>query len=177
MMNQENIGKFITTLRKEKKLTQEQFAQTIGVSNRSVSRWETGRCMPDLSLLQIISKELNVSISELLNGRRMSAEEFVDLRDSINTILDLSDKEKTVKKKKLNKYFLAGMFCLFLILLNHQFEILSFVFKDYIADFVAGGVTGLGLLFEILGLYNNNHVASLKERKMKYFRSDHHSGT
>ena len=69
MINQEKIGKFIATLRKEKKkMTQEQFAERLGVSNRSVSRWENGNSMPDLSLLPLISEELGVSVSELLNG-------------------------------------------------------------------------------------------------------------
>lgn len=69
-MNQVNVGKFIASLRKAKNLTQEQFAEILGVNNRSVSRWENGNCMPDLSLLQIISTELDVSVSELLEGKR-----------------------------------------------------------------------------------------------------------
>lgn len=69
-MNQVNVGKFIASLRKAKNLTQEQFAEILGVNNRSVSRWENGNCMPDLSLLQIISAELDVSVLELLEGKR-----------------------------------------------------------------------------------------------------------
>lgn len=71
-MNQVNVGKFIAALRKEKNLTQEQFADNLGVNNRSVSRWENGNCMPDLSLLEMISAELKVSVSELLDGKRKS---------------------------------------------------------------------------------------------------------
>lgn len=69
-MNQEQIGKWIALLRKEKRMTQEQLAERLGVSNRSVSRWENGRCMPDFSLLWDIADELDVSVSELLNGKR-----------------------------------------------------------------------------------------------------------
>lgn len=75
-MNQENIGKFIASLRKEKKLTQEQFAELLGVNNRSVSRWENGTCIPDLSLFQMIADELDVEVSELINGQRMNRDEY-----------------------------------------------------------------------------------------------------
>lgn len=75
-MNQENIGKFIASLRKEKELTQEQLAEILGVNSRSVSRWENGYCIPDLSLLEMISAELGVSVSELLSGKRQSNSPF-----------------------------------------------------------------------------------------------------
>ena len=71
-MNQEKIGKFIAELRKEKNITQEELADILGVNVKSISRWENGKTMPDLSLLSILSRKLNVEISELLNGRRMT---------------------------------------------------------------------------------------------------------
>lgn len=55
-MNQDKIGKFIAKKRKEKNLTQIQFAEKLGVSDRSVSNWENGKNMPDMSLFPIISK-------------------------------------------------------------------------------------------------------------------------
>ena len=61
-MNQEKIGKFIAELRKEKKLTQQDLADKLGVTDRAVSHWENGRRLPDYSLLKDISKELNISI-------------------------------------------------------------------------------------------------------------------
>lgn len=72
-MRQDAIGKFIATTRKEKGLTQKELADQLGVNYRSVSRWENGYCMPDLSLLQELSKELEVSVQELLNGSRTSS--------------------------------------------------------------------------------------------------------
>ena len=82
-MNQEKIGKFIASLRKEKNITQEELSEILGVNVKSVSRWENGKTMPDLSLLPILSNELNVEISELLNGRRMTKEELIELKDTI----------------------------------------------------------------------------------------------
>ena len=73
-MNQEKIGKFISKLRKEKNLTQEELAEKLSVSSKSISRWENGKCMPDLSLLIPISKEFGITVNELLSGERMSIE-------------------------------------------------------------------------------------------------------
>ena len=69
-MNQEKIGKFIAELRKEKKLTQQDLADKLGVTDRAVSHWENGRRLPDYSLLKDISKELNISINELLRLKK-----------------------------------------------------------------------------------------------------------
>ena len=71
-MDQEKIGKFIAECRKEKKLTQEQLAEKLGVSNRSISRWENGKTMPDISLFEPLCEELNISINELLKGQRLN---------------------------------------------------------------------------------------------------------
>lgn len=75
-MNQENIGKFIASLRKEKKLTQEQLAEILGVNNRSVSRWETGVSMPDVSLFPLIADKLGVSVAELVEGKKIGVKPY-----------------------------------------------------------------------------------------------------
>lgn len=67
-MNQEKIGKFIAELRKEKNLTQVQLAHQLGVSDRTISKWETGRGMPDVSILKKLSETLGISVNELLCG-------------------------------------------------------------------------------------------------------------
>lgn len=75
-MNQEKIGKFIAKLRKEKNMTQEELADKLRVSNKSVSRWENGRCMPDLSLFEPLSSELGVSINDLMNGEIVDKQKY-----------------------------------------------------------------------------------------------------
>lgn len=164
-MNQAEIGRFIAALRKERNLTQEQFAETLGVTNRTISRWENGRCMPDLSLLGIIADELGVSISELLNGRRMTQDDMVALRDSLNAVLELSEKEKKVKTRKLNAYMIIGLLCFTLVALDNQFGILSFIFRQNVDDFVHGALLGIGILCEFIGIYNNNHDTTFCQRK------------
>mgnify|MGYP000474663127 FL=1 len=93
-MDQIKIGKFISELRKEKGMTQEQLAVKLGVTQKSVSRWETGKNMPDLSLLQLLSAELGISVSELLDGEKISTVENKNVDEAINQIIDYSIKLK-----------------------------------------------------------------------------------
>ena len=67
-MNLDNIGKFIKEMRKNKNLTQEELAEKLGVNNRTVSRWENGKNMPDISLYKPLCEVLGISIEELVNG-------------------------------------------------------------------------------------------------------------
>ena len=68
-MNQLTIGKFIALKRKEKNLTQEQLAETLGVSNKTVSKWECGKCMPDYGIVKPLCQELGITVSELWTVR------------------------------------------------------------------------------------------------------------
>ncbi len=74
-MNQEKIGSFIAENRKAKGLTQIEFAEKLGVSNKSVSRWETGKNMPDVSLFLPICDMLEISVNELIIGEHITTQE------------------------------------------------------------------------------------------------------
>ena len=76
-MNQVEIGKYISELRKAKNMTQEQLAEKMGVTNKSISRWENGNTLPDISLLVQLSDILNTTLPELINGRKMTKEELL----------------------------------------------------------------------------------------------------
>jgi len=169
-MNQEKTGKFIAELRKEKGMTQEQLAEKMGVTDKSISRWENGKTMPDLSMITILAEELNVEVSELLNGRKMTKEELEKLRDTINNVIEYSNKEKKNKTTKLNNYFRAGLVCILIVILDNQFNLLSYIFKDNIPDFIDGALCGLGLLFEFVGFYNNNNDITLKQKKLSLIK-------
>lgn len=71
-MEQAKIGKFIAECRKKQKLTQEKLAEKIGVTSKSISRWENGKTMPDVSLFEPLCKELNISVNELLKGEEIN---------------------------------------------------------------------------------------------------------
>ena len=74
-MNQEKIGKFISKIRKEKKITQKQLAEKLGITDRAISKWENGKSMPDLSLLKPLSECLDITINELLTGEHIDKKE------------------------------------------------------------------------------------------------------
>lgn len=97
-MNQKKIGKFICNLRKQKKLTQYELALKLGVTEKSVSNWENGRNMPDLSLFKPLCDELDISMNELMSGEKINDDDYIDKleKNLINTI-DYST-------KKVNKY-------------------------------------------------------------------------
>lgn len=108
-MNQQKIGRFIANLRHEKGLTQEEFGNRIGVSSKTISRWENGNYMPDISLLEVISKELNITISELLKGERIEQDNL--LNESNKDIINLLKNNKKDRKKYI-KIFIVGLIIL-----------------------------------------------------------------
>ena len=75
-MDQAKVGKFISVLRKERGLTQEALGEKLGVTNKTVSRWENGNYMPDIELLVPLGEALGVSVNELLAGERLDDEQF-----------------------------------------------------------------------------------------------------
>lgn len=74
-MNAEKTGAFIAAIRGERKLTQKELADKIGVTDKAVSKWECGRGFPDVGILEILSNELGVSVTELINGERFAADD------------------------------------------------------------------------------------------------------
>ena len=111
-MNQEKIGKFISILRKEKGLTQEQLAEKVNLTKNAVSKWERGLGLMDISLLKPLSEILGVSVSELLNGERI---EKID-NDIINDTITASTKIYVKKEKhKLIKRILIIISVVFVL--------------------------------------------------------------
>lgn len=111
-MNQEKIGKFITTCRKEKNLTQEELAEKLNVSNKSVSRWENGKNMPDYSVLNDLCNILDININELLSGEKDNKETI----ENLDMILKEYYKMKK-QKERLKMLIIVGAVVLSQILL------------------------------------------------------------
>lgn len=106
-MNQVKIGKFIAEKRKEKKLTQQQLAEKLGVSDRAISNWENGKNMPDISLFPIISKELDVTVNDLMSGEKVDKKDYQEKFEE-NIIYTI---DKTVKKEnRILKIILWSIF-------------------------------------------------------------------
>ena len=87
-MNQEKIGKFIAQCRKEKNMTQQDLSEKLGVSNKTVSNWENGRNMPDLSLFKPLCEELDINLNDFLSGEKVKETEYQKKLEEniINTI-------------------------------------------------------------------------------------------
>ena len=96
-MDQEKIGKFIAELRKEKNITQEQLAEKLGVTSKSISRWENGRTMPDYTLLKDLCNDLDININELLSGEKIKENDYVN--KSEENLIKL--RKQIDKRKKL----------------------------------------------------------------------------
>ena len=96
-MDQIAIGKFIFKKRKEQNFTQEQLAERLGVSNKTISKWETGKRMPDYSMIEPLCQELNITLAELLNGEE--DEKSIHTYDS-RQILKMMQETQNLKNKK-----------------------------------------------------------------------------
>ena len=106
------IGKFIAKKRKEKNMTQEELARILGVTNKTVSRWENGNYMPDLSLLKPLSETLGISLNALLSG-----EDDVDVQKADENISNITNYSNLVIKKIFKNIYIFIMFLgLFLII-------------------------------------------------------------
>lgn len=95
-MNQEKIGKFIAELRKEQGLTQQQLADALGVSNKTISKWECGNGMPELSLILPLCETLGISINELLSGERLTADGYSKRAEE--NIMSLIKEKESLKR-------------------------------------------------------------------------------
>ena len=98
-MNQEKIGKFIAKCRKEQKLTQEQLAEKLNITYKAVSKWETGKGMPDSSIMMDLSNILDITVNELLSGERIEESKINDIADE-NLIKLQKEKEALVNSAR-----------------------------------------------------------------------------
>lgn len=92
MMNQTEIGEFIAKCRKEKKLTQAQLAERLNITDRAVSKWETGKSMPDSSIMLELCEILGITVNDLLSGEKISMESYEKADENL---IALKEKMKT----------------------------------------------------------------------------------
>ena len=106
-MNQTAIGSYIARKRKEQNLTQEQLAETLGVSNKTISKWENGKCMPDYSIIETLCEALGVTLPELMDGED-AADSSVRVYDD-EQILGLLRRTQELERQK-------GVLCGFVLI-------------------------------------------------------------
>ena len=159
-MDQKKIGRFLKELRKEKDITQEQLAEKIKVSGRTVSRWETGSNMPDISLL---ADFYDVSISEIIDGERKSENMNEEVKE---TVLKLSDYTETINQKIKGRLFVLTVIAIIGMI---AFVIIEFTGLDTpgsVYERVAGAGLGVdcGMLI-VLAMYLSGLLGKIKARR------------
>ena len=113
-MDYTKIGKFIAEERKSKKLTQAKLAEKLFVSEKTVSKWENGKGVPDTSILTNLCEIFGVSINELLNGERLSLENYNDKAEQM--LLDLRKEKEQKDKMLLSMEIVAGCLSVIIVL-------------------------------------------------------------
>lgn len=155
IMDTKKIGAFIALNRKKKGYTQEQLAEKLGVTNKTISRWENGHYMPDLSLLEPLSKELDITLNELLAGEEIVKEETLEYSEQnlIQTI-DYTDKKIKNEHKKISLFIIGlGIFtslCAFTV---------------FPSESSWGSIYSMiGLLFFVVGIFRELKITSLLKK-------------
>lgn len=117
-MNQMKVGEFLATLRKEKGLTQAQLGEEIGVTNKTISRWENGNYMPDVEMLLVLSEFFGVTVGEILKGERQTPEEIISSsNETISQVIrndrfTMNERTKFWKNKWLKENLFAIVLCI-----------------------------------------------------------------
>ena len=159
-MDLNKISNFIKTKRKELGITQDELAEKLFVTEKAISRWETGRGTPDISLLLPLSKELNIDVSELLNGE--------ENKKNKNGVEQLIEYNEITKANKYNFQFKLTIFFYVLSILSFLFY-LRFEYDPNIEVnyFIRLLIIVIASIFVIIGnkIYSNNYVEKLEDKK------------
>ena len=161
------IGAFLKELRKEKNLTQEALAGQFGVTQRSVSRWENGTTMPDISLMIELADFYDVDIRDLLRGERKRDEMDEDLKETLEMVAEYTEADKA---KILKRVYVCGQGTLIAAVALFIVYFISYFTNDLvitpIALTIACGIFGLNNM--LAGLQLKGKMS--KERKKKLLR-------
>ena len=159
-MDQQKIGQFLRECRKEKGITQEQLAEMLGVTNRSVSRWENGSNLPDLDILIEMADYYDVELRELLDGERKSAKMNKELEETVLKVAEYSNEDKMKLTKRMHLLFIGGFVAAvtYMILL----------FTDRSDNFLGGLCLGITFGMMIVGvLMTSKYAAKIRTYKRK----------
>lgn len=149
-MDQKKTGSLLKELRKEKGMTQEQLAEYLNVSGRTISRWETGSNMPDLDILIELSDYYDIDIRELLDGERKSEKMNKELKETLLKAADYSDHEKQRLAKRMCILFSLGLISFIIYLVLEYLGMADSGITEDIASAALGisfGIMGCGVLY------------------------------
>ena len=165
-MNQQKIGEFLKHLRKDKGLTQEQLAEEFGVSSRSISRWENGNTMPDISIIIELADFYDVDIREIIHGERKSENMDKELKDTLVTVADYTNNENgKIMQSAVNMAIITSV--IFGIITPVIFY--CYISLDNLLLNMAAIGTSFGVLYgglSVLRLFEMNEKISKKSHKV-----------
>lgn len=165
-MNQQKIGLFLRKLRSEKAITQAELAERLGVSNRSVSRWENGTTMPDFDLLVELASYYEVDVGEILMGERK--ESGTGTQELVTNIAAYNNVEKEFFSKKMCAMFLIAIVGMIVYRLADVLGLSRIDPYGFIVSSIYGLV--LGALLNGL-LYSSRYIVKLKKARDCFLKS------
>ena len=167
-MNMERIGGFLKNLRKEKEITQEQLAEKLGVSSRTVSRWETGSNLPDLGMLIELSDLYNVDIRELIDGERKSENMDQETKDTLMKAADYAEQDKKRLKKKMLDMMAGVLIWLGFVSLMHYCGYQGRPYQNFL-EFTLGATMAVLVLNM---MYLSGVLEKVRKVKLRFFGKD-----
>lgn len=159
MLDQKKIGSFLKELRKEKGMTQEELAERLNMSGRTVSRWETGFNMPELDILIWLADYYEVDIKELLDGERKNGKMEKEVEETILKVADYSNNEKQKIAGRMCCLFVLGCIALITYVVLEILGMADEGITEQIASFALG--LALGVMFCGV-LYTNGWMAKFR---------------
>lgn len=164
-MDQIKIGAFLRELRKEHELSQEQLAERFNVSSRSVSRWENGNTMPDISVMIELADFYDIDIRDLLRGERKSENMEEDLKETLEMVADYTEAEKA---KILKKVYICGQGMLITSVAAMIVYFLSYFFDEIVLTpfllILAGGIFAINTI--LAGLQLKGKMSKKRNKKL-----------
>ncbi|MCH5250966.1 MAG: helix-turn-helix domain-containing protein [Lachnospiraceae bacterium] len=148
-MDQRKIGEFLKRLRNEKELTQEQLAEKLGVSNRTVSRWETGNNLPDIGMLIQLAEFYDIDIREIIDGGRKSEIMNAEMKDTLEKVAEYSEYEKEIiitRMKRNSIIILISLIFVYVIAISSDLPNI-FVLVQFVGIVLALGTTIENILY------------------------------
>lgn len=171
-MNQKKAGQFLKELRKERNLTQEQLAEIFNVSSRSVSRWETGTNLPDLSILVEIADFYDVDIREIIDGERKDHMNR-ETKETLNKVAEYAEEDKKKMMRKMagncGAALLLLIFCTVLDVTNGLNGLISERPFHNIMDFTIG--LTMAILFLTI-LFLMGKLDAVRNWKRQFFHKN-----
>lgn len=168
-MDQKKIGTFLRALRSEKGLTQEQLAEIIGVSNRSISRWENGVNLPDFDLLMEIANFFDVSIGELLDGERKEEASGKAADETLLKVADYNSQESMTFFKRVRYIFWVDLAAFIVYMILDILELADSGTGEAVASFALGLVFGTLIVGT---LYTSRYMSKIRAFKRRLLRRD-----